>query len=36
MTTPTHWVELDKSSNDRASEKVLYDRVSILIAREKL
>lgn len=36
MSTPTHWVELDKSSNDGASENVLYDGVSILIAREKL
>jgi len=36
MSTPTYWMELDKSSNDGASEKVLYDSVSILIATEKL
>jgi len=29
-------MELDKSSNDGTSEKVLYNSVSILIAREKL
>jgi len=36
MRTPAYWMELDKSSNDGASEKVLYDSVSILISREKL
>lgn len=33
---PTHWMELDKTSHDGASEKVLYDSVSVLVAREKL
>ncbi len=36
MAMPTHWMELDKPSNNGASEIVLYDSVSVLVSTEKL